>query len=163
MNFEIEIKGDEAAIARFETLPPKLRASLKKKISYLTLYLENYIKTEKLSGQVLNVVTGRLRRSIFSRVVDTDTTVEGSVSSSGDVKYARIHEFGFDGDETVRAHTREIKTAFGHAIAPKRVEVKEHTRHMVMPERSFMRSSFRDLKTMLQQGIQDAMTEGLAP
>ena len=163
MNFSIEIEGDEAVLSRFDELPAKLRASLTKKISYLTLYLENYIKTEKLSGQVLNVVSGRLRRSIYSKVEQTDTSVIGSVSSSGDVKYAAIHEFGFDGQETVRAHTREIKQAFGKAISPKTVEVREFTRHMVMPERSFMRSSFQDLKAMLQQGVRDAVTEGLAP
>ena len=162
MNFSIEIQGDEAVISRFDELPPKLRAALTKKISYLTLYLENYIKTEKLSGQVLNVVTGRLRRSIYSKVTQTGDNVIGEVASSGDVKYAAIHEFGFDGDELVREHTREIKQAFGKAIEPKTVVVREHTRHMVMPERSFMRSSFRDLKAMLQQGVEDAVREGLA-
>lgn len=162
MNFSLEIQGDEAVIARFDELPPKLRAALTKKISYLTLYLENYIKTEKLSGQVLNVVTGRLRRSIYSKVTQTEDNVIGEVASSGDVKYAAIHEFGFDGDELVREHTREIKQAFGKAITPKTVVVKEFTRRMVMPERSFMRSSFRDLKAMLQQGVEDAVREGLA-
>ena len=160
MDFRIEIEGDTALIAKFEALPAKLRASLKKKIGFLSLYLENYIKTQKLSGQVLNVVTGRLRRSIFSRVDETATSVTGSVSSSGDVKYAAIHEFGFDGEETVRAHTREIKHAFGRAIAPRTVEVREFSRHVHMPERSFMRSSFTDLKAMLQQGVADAVREG---
>lgn len=163
MNVDIQVEGDTAIIARMDSLPPKLQAALHKKISFLTLYLENYIKTEKLSGQVLNVVTGRLRRSIFSNVEQTDNTVVGSVSSSGDVKYAAIHEYGFDGQETVRAHTREIKQAFGKAISPKTVEVREFTRHMVMPERSFMRSALRDLKDMMQNGIADAVKEGMAP
>jgi phage gpG-like protein len=163
MNFEIEVKGDQAIIAHLDALPAKLRASLVRKISYLTLYLENYIKTQKLSGQVLNVVTGRLRRSIFSRVTDTGNSVEGSVSSSGDVKYAAIHEFGFNGEERVRAHTRQIKEAFGRAITPKTVHVREFTREMHMPERSFIRSAFRDLKSMLQDGVREAIEEGLRP
>ena len=162
MTPDIEVVGEEAVLARLDALPPKLRAALYRKLSYLTLYLEGYIKTQKLSGQVLNVVTGRLRRSIYSRVTQSDTEVIGSVSSSGDVKYAAIHEFGFDGEETVRAHTREIKTAFGKAISPKRVEVKSFSRHVHMPERSFMRSSFTDLKDMLTKGIQDAVREGTA-
>lgn len=163
MNFSIEIQGDEAVLSRFDKLPPKLRASLYRKVSYLTLQLENHVKTQKLSGQVLNVVTGRLRRSIFSKVTQTATEVTGSVSSSGDVKYAAIHEFGFDGDETVRAHTRTVKQAFGRTIAPMKVEVQQHTRHMVMPERSFLRSSFVDLKQMLRDGVKQAIAEGLAP
>ena len=163
MRFEIEVQGEEAVLARLEALPEKLRAALVKKISFLTLYLENYIKTQKLSGQVLNVVTGRLRRSIFSTVKSNETSVEGDVRSSGDVKYAAIHEFGYSGPEVVAAHTREIKQAFGRAIEPMTVQVREHVRQVDMPERSFMRSSFNDLKTMLQQGVRDAIEEGIAP
>jgi phage gpG-like protein len=163
LRFEIEVQGDTAIEARLTALPAKLRAALFRKISYLTLFLENYIKTEKLSGQVLNVVTGRLRRSIFSEVTQTSTSVDGTVGSSGDVKYAAVHEFGFSGDEVVKAHTREIKQAFGRAISPKTVEVREFSRHVDIPERSFMRSSFIDLKDMLQQGIKDAIEEGTQP
>lgn len=159
MNVNIEVQGDRAVIGRLDALPDRLRVVLRQKVYSLTLRLEGYIKTEKLSGQVLNVVTGRLRRSIFSRVVETPTAVIGEVSSSGDVKYAGRHEFGFNGQETVRAHTREIKQAFGRAIEPKTVNVNQFTRQAHTPERSFMRSSFTDLRDYLRRGIEDAVRE----
>ena len=162
MNFEIEVHGSVEIVARLEALPEKLRASLRKKVPFLALLLEDHIKSDKLSGQVLNVVTGRLRRSIHSDVIETGTSIEGRVSSSGDVKYAAIHEYGFSGAETVRAHTREIKQAFGHAITPRTVNVREFVRQMEMPERSFMRSSFDDLKDVLRRGLVSAINEGLA-
>lgn len=163
MNIDIQVQGNIAVTGRLDNVPVKLRLALRKKVSYLTLYLESYIKTQKLSGQVLNVVTGRLRRSIFSKVVEANDLISGQVASSGDVKYAAIHEYGFDGTETVRAHTREIKQAFGRAITPKTVFVDSFTRQMHMPERSFMRSSFSDLKDMLKRGLEDAVQEGLSP
>ena len=109
---------------------------------------------------MLNVVSGRLRRSIFSTTTETATSVEGTVASSGDVKYARIHEYGFDGPETVAAHTRNIKQAFGRAIEPKTIFVREFTRQMHMPERSFLRSALADMREEIGQGLKDAVREG---
>ncbi len=160
MKFSIDFVGDTAVEARLEGLPDALREALRRKVFGLTLMLEDYIKNDKLSGQVLNVVSGRLRRSIFSTTTETATSVEGTVASSGDVKYARIHEYGFSGPETVRAHSRTIKQAFGRAISPKTVFVKEFSREMHMPERSFMRSALADKREEIKQGLADAIHEG---
>ena len=73
---------------------------------------------------------------------------------------ARIHEYGFSGPETVRAHSRTIKQAFGRAISPKTVFVKEFSREMHMPERSFMRSALADKREEIKQGLADAIHEG---
>ena len=163
MKVSIEFAGDTAVVARLDSLPDALRAVLRKKVWSLTLQLEARIKDDKLSGQVLNVVTGRLRRSIFSSVTETDTSIVGKVESSGDVKYARIHEYGFSGDELVQAHTRTIKQAFGKAISPKTVFVKEFTRHVDMPERSFMRSALADMRDDIKAGLRAAVAEGSTP
>lgn len=57
--------------------------------------LERYVKTQKLSGQSLNVRTGNLRRSIFHQVgvVDDDAFVVIGADLEK-APYARIQEMG---------------------------------------------------------------------
>jgi phage gpG-like protein len=52
------------------------------------------IKAEKLTGQVLNIRSGRLRNSIGYRFVKAGAVDVGSVMTN--VIYAAIHEFGGD-------------------------------------------------------------------
>ena len=78
--------------------------------------------------------------------------------SSGDVKYAGIHEFGGTID------IPEI-TAKGKALAFMRggqqefyKKVAAHT--ITMPERSFMRSSLADMKDQIVREMTEAVREG---
>ena len=156
----VQISGDAETAARIREKPSVIRDALLKKCFALTLQLQAKIQNDKLSGQVLNVVTGALRRSIAQSVSAEGEVVEGRVFSSGDVKYAAAHEFGFDGKEEVKAHTRTIKEAFGKAISPKEVFVRAFERHMVIPEKSFMLSSLNEMSTKifdeLTQTVKDA-------
>ena len=80
--------------------------------------------------------------------------VHAYAASSGDVKYAAIHEFGYVGVEHVRAHIRRITSAAGKEIVQ---NVREFDRQMDMPERSFLRSSLAEMHDMITQGLQDAV------
>ncbi len=124
-------------------MPSALRRQLNVAITRLTLMLQRDVKAQKLSGQVLNVRTGTLRRSIDYAVAETPTAIVGKVSTN--VRYGRRHEYGFSGTETVRAHLRSIKQAFGRSINPKTVQVASFTRSVNLPERSFLRSALQDL------------------
>jgi HK97 gp10 family phage protein len=155
----IQITGDRELIARFTAMPDQVRRALLKKVTQLALQLESKIKTEKLSGQVLHVVSGKLRASIFNEVTQTGDSTIGKAASSGDVKYAAIHEFG---------GTIEIPeiVAKGKALAfmqgGKMAFYKKVAAHTVtMPERSFMRSSLADMKDQIIQEMTDAVREGV--
>lgn len=137
------ISGAEVIIARFDVMPSRLRQQLNIAITRLTLMLQRDVKAQKLSGQVLNVRTGTLRRSIDYAVAKTPTAVVGKVSTN--LRYGRAHEYGFSGTETVRAHLRTIKQAFGRSINPRTVQVASFTRTVSLPERSFLRSALQDL------------------
>ena len=54
--------GDDALIARLRNMPDNVRKALLKKVTALPPHsqLERKIKGDKLSGQVLNVKTGKL-------------------------------------------------------------------------------------------------------
>lgn len=152
-----ELVNGDAVIAKLDALPNRVRDELKIGIGKLALKLAGNVKTEKLSGQVLKVRTGRLRRSITDVVEDSATTVSGIVSSP--VSYAAFQEYGFRGTETVRAHLREIRQAFGRSIEPMQVAVGEHSRKVDYPAHSFLRTALADLEAsgMIETEINAAL------
>lgn len=143
---EAVIKGDRELVAELSTFPQRLQARLERVMRRLGIQLQGIVKGQKLSGQVLKNRTGHLRASIGEETVATAdgiTTTVG-VRQGPTVIYGRAHEFGFDGVVTVRDHLRTIKQAFGRSITPRTVEIPAHSRHMHLPERSFLRSALQD-------------------
>jgi hypothetical protein len=136
------VTGSESVIRQFDAMPGKLRVQLKIAITRLAIKLQKHVKANKLSGQVLNVRTGTLRRSIDQVVVDQGDKIVGKVSTN--VSYGRKHEYGFSGTETIEAHMREIKQVWGRSITPRSVQIRVHTRTVNLPERSFLRSALKD-------------------
>lgn len=157
MIVNVTVVGDAALIARFKDMPRAVNEALYKKVYSLALKLEKLVKTGKLNGQVLNRITGALSRSIHNVVNRDLSSVIARVFSSGDVKYAGIHEYGG-------------KTA-PHVIEPKKASVlafmgkggsmvfarKVNHPGSKMPERSFLRSSLRDMSTEISMGMKQAV------
>lgn len=148
----VQVIGAQEAIATFQKMPRTLHDELLKAITILALDLERHVKTDKLEGQVLNHITGRLQGSIHSETNDKGTEIIGRVYSSG-CNYAAIHEYGFSGTETVREHIRTH--VFGREVDP--FTVPSFTREMNMPERSFLRSALQDFQEQIVKGIGDAV------
>lgn len=163
MSDGVTIEVDASRVlAKFDGLPREVHDALLAKVSALTLQLEAKV-AGKLSGEVLQVRTGALRRSIFSTVDDQGATgVYGSAASSGDVKYAAIHEFGYVGTEAVKAHIRHITQAFGQSLKQAvDAQVNAFSRKMNMPERSFLRSSLADMKDTIIADLTEAVQSAL--
>lgn len=153
----ITLVGKEQVVARLDRMPGKIHDAVFKEITELCLMIENYVKTQKLSGQVLNKISGRLQSSIHGDELPRDSggTITGRIFSAAPMPYAAIHEFGFHGTETVREHIRT--TVFGKKVSP--FTVPSFTRTMNMPERSFLRSSLTDNAPKIIQGLKDAIKE----
>jgi phage gpG-like protein len=155
----VTLTGDRELIERLDSMPGKLQAALYQKVSLLALKLEAKVK-KKLSGEVLNVRTGDLRRSIASKVEQSPHAVIGKVYSSGDVKYAAIHEFGGQ----TKAHV--IEAVNGKALAfmagGKQVFAKRVNHPgSKMPERSFLRSSLADMREEITQELHQTVVDTL--
>lgn len=93
-----EVIGAGAVIRRFNVAAEETKKSLADEVQRLTIELQRRVKEGKLTGQVLHVKTGRLRRSVNVKFTKTDTAIYGSVGTN--VKYGRTWELGF----TVPAH-----------------------------------------------------------
>lgn len=152
------VDGDAAVVRMLQAKVPALTAAVRSSVTRASIMLLAYVKANKLSGQVLHVRTGTLRRKVNYRVTESANTVTGSVGVK--LAYAAAHEYGFDGTENVREHLRTIKQAFGRSIAPVTFTVHAHSRHMHLPERSFLRSSLRELTPEIQTMIRSAVLAG---
>lgn len=141
--------GDKETVAKLQALYPNVRGRLTQTIGHLALELARHVKQDKLSGQVLRNRTGRLRRSITTRVQTSATAVIGTVGTN--VEYAAAHEFGFHGIVTVREHLRRAKAGM--------FQVRAHSRRVNLPERSFLRSALRDLTPQIKDEISQALTQ----
>lgn len=156
-----KINGDEDTQKMLRQSYPAVQEQVSRSITRLTLQLLTRVKEEKLSGQVLKNRTGRLRRSINSRF---DTASGGKVAGyvGTNVEYAKIHELGFNGNMTVKAHLRQITQAFGKKLlSPKMVEVRSHSRHVNLPERSFLRSALKEMEPDVREQLLSAVRLGV--
>lgn len=166
MTIEGSVTGDANVVRSFGRVSPEVRAEIGKATGRIVLRLMRNVKRDKLSGQVLKVRTGRLRRSITQRVEEAGDVITGIVGTN--VEYAARHEFGFTGTETVKAHLRLVKQAFGKDLKhPVWATVGTHTREAKYPEHSFLRSALKELaasgkiaaeyRKALQDGVKAAI------
>lgn len=129
---EAHLVGDSEFRAKLSAMRAivhnKIVATMKRQM----FMVAEYIRANKLSGQVLNRRSGDLSRATTGQVVsDTETMVTGEVGTHG-IPYAPVHEFG-------GTFERTISQAFGRPIIPR--EVTFH-----YPERSFIRTGVNDRK-----------------
>lgn len=160
----IQITGDRELMVRMKDMPLAVMQALKIKVQSLSLMLEGYIKTQKLNGQVLNRITGALSRSIFQKVVASVGSVMGFVFSSGDVKYAAIHEYGGTiqspgGTAYMMKEDGMAQFVSNAAATADMPRTQPHTIHM--PERSYMRSSLRDKQNEITLGMKTAVVQAI--
>ena len=157
------VLGDKEVVAHFDAMPAKVHAALLAKTQSLSVKLARYIQEQKLSGQVLKVRSGNLRRSIAFMTTDSADVITGKAYSSGDVKYAAIHEFG--GKTAAHDIVPTKAKALAFMMNGKQVFASiVHHPGSVMPERSFMRSGLADMREEIIEGLRqaalDAMREG---
>lgn len=137
-----QITGADAVVANFKATGAKALLKIRTAVerSALEVQKDTY---GKLQGPVLKHRSGALSRSITWKVENTGASFKGTVGSSG-VPYAAIHEFGFDGDEACRS---KLGKAF--------------TRHMKMPERSYLRSTLTEQREAILARLAAAIGEAV--
>lgn len=147
-----EIKGDREVVADLRRFDAAARGEIQKGIGRIALKLLVRVKAQKLSGQALNVRTGRLRRSITQRIEASADEISGIVGTN--VDYAAVHEYGFKGAVSVKQHLRLVKEAFGRPLkSPVWSTVRSHSRDVEYPEHSFLRSALKEMK---EKGVIEA-------
>lgn len=164
MLLNVSMVGDKELLLKLKRTPASLQAALYAKSLQLALMLEAYIKTSKLNGQVLNRISGALARSINNKVERTANGVLARVFSSGDVKYAGIHEYGgVINHPGGTAYIVNPKMTHMMMFVSNKTATSEMPRtkpHDIrMPERSFLRSSLRDQSVKISTGLKEAVVK----
>ncbi|WOE31978.1 MULTISPECIES: hypothetical protein [unclassified Acinetobacter] len=147
----------------FNEVNNRVRDEIKRTVNALTLKLQRTIQEDMLTGQRLNVQSGRLRGSVSSKVEEDKDWIEGTVGAGGAlVPYAPAHEFGLKGSISIKAHVRNIKQAFGRPITPRQSMIGAHTRRINLRERRFMRDSLDEIAKIVPKNINAAIQRGLS-
>jgi phage gpG-like protein len=143
--------------AKFQRVDTQTRALLRGTIIALTKELAALVRA-KLSGQVLNIRTGELLRSIKPELVENPTSIFGIVfsdPSSPAAKYASIHEYGgvidHPGSSKFQAWQGANGWVYTHFTRPHKIP---------MPERSYMRSSLADMQAEIISRMTAAVQSG---
>jgi phage gpG-like protein len=155
---KVEFVGDRALLARLARMPDRMKQMLRRTVTTLALKLEARVKF-KLSGDVLHVRTGALRRSISHTVDEVAGGIVGRVFSSGDVKYAAIHEFGGQTPAHIIVPNQAKALAFmvGGEL---RFAARVNHPGSKIPERSYMRSSLKEMSGEIKRDMQAAVVRG---
>ena len=91
----------------------------------------------------LGVVTGRLRRDIHAEPATlTSTGYRGKIGSN--VEYFGAHEVGFEGNVSVRAHTRAAHTIKKRNMSRLEQSVRAHVRHVKILARMPLRTAIEE-------------------
>jgi phage gpG-like protein len=152
------VVSGERVVARLDAMPERVRAVVAREVNAFALDVTNIAK-KKVSGDVLKVKTGRLRRSIHPEVKSTAAGVEGTVGTN--VEYAARFELGFKGNESVRAFTRKQTQVFGRPIAPIMVRVSAYQRRISMAARPFLAPALNEATPPLQVRLESAVATAL--
>lgn len=146
--FRVTVTGDRQSANAIAQVQQRINSRLRDAIQRAALDLLAFVKGQKLTGQVLNVRTGRLRRSITQRVeTESNGTIAGLVGTN--VSYGRAHELGYKGRVAVKAHTRKVQG--------KRVPVRAHSRQMDIPKRPFLGPSLNEKMPVYRKWMADAI------
>lgn len=157
---KMEFIGGDVLAAVLRSYGGKVQTAIVQSIGRSALRLQSEVMDNRLSGQVLNIRTGNLHRSIHQQVTSSDGLVVGEVNTN--VRYGVAHEYGFAGTVNVKASMRQIRQAFGRLLkSPRYVQIRAHSRNVKLPERSFLRSALRDMKPDIEADLQKSIERAL--
>ena len=158
--FTVTLDGADALAERFENPPIAVQAAIRLKAADLAERLRAHVVDDKLSGQVLRSKSGALAASITAEVTLDGDAVQASVFSAGDVKYARIQEYG---GHTAAHQIVPLKARVLAFIAGGGTVFAARVQHpgSVIPARSYLRSSLADMAPTIVRELRAAVVDAL--
>lgn len=119
--------------------------------------LVEYVRRDKLSGQVLNRRSGRLQDSVYAETELVSDVVRTTVGTKG-APYASAHEYG----ETVRIPEYSGKLMVFRGREGTLVFTRNRRAYEVhLPERSFIRSTIADKEIEISERLRESVARGL--
>jgi len=155
-----KLSGADALVQRFDRLGADVQASLLATSQTLAASLQAHVQQDKLSGQVLNRLSGDLAASIAATVEIGDGVVTAQVFAANPPPYAALLEFG----GVIPAHdVRPVSAeALSFMIDGRRVFAKvAHIPDVVVPAHAYPPSSLQDMAAEITTELQQAVARAL--
>ena len=150
------VVGAEEVVARFEGAPERVHGKVHGTVQSLGLKLLRRVKDDALSGGVLNVRSGRLRRSTTEETTEAGETISSAVGTN--VSYGRFWELG----GTIPAHdivARKAGALFWPGAAHPVARVHQPAR--TETARPFLQPSLAAMKDEIRASLLAAATEAI--
>lgn len=130
----------------------RLLSQLRRELTIQTGKLANYIKSAKLSGQVLKNRTGNLRNSIVPKVGESGAVLTGTVFVDSTAPYGRYQEYGAHIPERIPVKAKALRWyAGGSPVFAMRA------RAFTLPPRPFMGPSLDEKQAEITSALRDAI------
>lgn len=138
---------------RLLDMPARVDNAVMRSVNSLAIRLVAMVKG-KLSGDVLKVRTGRLRRSIHKELERNGSRFEATVGTN--VEYAKTHELGL----TIPAHI--VRARRGKALAfqwkgQQRFFKSVRIPAVKMPRRSFLEASLNQFEPTIRAELEEVV------
>lgn len=150
---ETSVTGARETADKLRGTAGRAHEAIRKSVGRLVLELFVKVKQEKLSGpgkgQVLNVVTGRLRRSITQRVESGANEIKGIVGTN--VEYAKFHEFG----QSIKADLKKQREGVKRSLNASKPALNPGD----LPARSFLRSALKEMEPRIREEFENSVRE----
>jgi hypothetical protein len=147
---------DQVAADTIRARGDRFIPALVRKVNSLALRLQQKIIV-KLSGQVLNIRSGKGAGSVRVTLATPGDTVTADVQAGGGPAwYLKLHEFGTDAPYTILPINKQ---ALAFMLGGKMVIVRKVI-HPPIKERSFMRTSIAEMAGQIQTEIAEVMSNG---
>lgn len=134
----------------------RLRPVLRRTVERETIALQAHVVEGKLSGQVLHVRSGTLRRSITYTVRDDEDGIVGTVGTN--LEYAPIHEYGGT-IHVPEIRPRKAKALHFYVGGASVFAMRARAHDVRMPQRSFLRSALADRREAFLAAVRAAIAE----
>jgi phage gpG-like protein len=156
----LKLTGADDLVQRFNNLGADVQASLLATSQTLAAGLQAHVQQDKLSGQVLNRLSGDLAASIAATVEIGDGVVTANVFCVDPPPYAAILEFG----GVIPAH--EVRPVSAEALSfmldGRRVFAKvAHIPDVTVPAHPYLRASLQDMAAEITTELQQAVARAL--
>jgi len=161
---------DAETIARDAAILAKANGKIAKALTLGLQMLTFQAQKERFTGSGpfpvaanrLGNISGRLKRDLHAETVEhTPTGYQGKIGSA--VEYFGAHEVGFEGDVSVRAHTRAAHTLQKRNMSRLEQSVRSHKRHLKIPARRPLRTAIEEhAETIIGGQVHGAITRLLS-
>ena len=152
----VTIVGREEILARFRSLASRVPNVVRARMLLEMSKTAEFIRAEKLSGQLVKNRTGTLRRSIHPDAEASGSTITGIVGTN--VEYAKYLERGTAAHEITPKSAKVLAFKKGGEMVFAR-----HVNHPGIQARRFLAGSIEERTSAIVAGLRESVLQTVKP